>query len=539
MSLIFQAAAPRVPTDPQRADVACFIGQVGRRSGRPLPEALRAQLDAAGWLRGLWARPTEQIEALMDLPVLVDSWHVFDRYYAWDERPLRDDAGRSGRCATLLGAAVRAFFARGGRRAIIVRTGDPWPCLEDPARRRARRDERLAALLPDPQRSPATDPSSWHGIAHLHALPEVSLLLLPDLVELHAEPPQWQDPPPAAVIEPRGFAPCDPEPAQTADPVTRSLTAPRLDDSGLQAWRDSLGRATGFLASAGQRRALLVTSLPLPAPVAGPAGTAAQLDPLAWLLSHGVLQAEPQDRVSTSIPATLTGAEEDGRRPLGAFVQLGWPWLRSHLSNDLPGGFEPPEGTLAGLIASTAVQHGSFRSAAGERSLPWLRDLSGAEPDPRHAAGQARARALARRVCLIGPGPAGWELHSDVSAASDPAWRQAGACRLIGGILREARTRGEGLLFEPGGPRLWQQLRRSVEELLEGYWRAGALGGATPDEAYSVRCDRSTMSQNDLDAGRLIVLIGVRPAASIEQITVVLNLVAAAGSASSLRAEAA
>ncbi len=42
-------------------------------------------------------------------------------------------------------------------------------------------------------------------------------------------------------------------------------------------------------------------------------------------------------------------------------------------------------------------------------------------------------------------------------------------------------------------------------------WRNGALLGAKPEEAYFVRCDRTTMTQNDLDNGRLICLIGVAP----------------------------
>jgi len=48
-----------------------------------------------------------------------------------------------------------------------------------------------------------------------------------------------------------------------------------------------------------------------------------------------------------------------------------------------------------------------------------------------------------------------------------------------------------------------------VEGFLYNEWRGGALLGASPREAYFVRCDRSTMTQNDLDNGRLICLIGV------------------------------
>jgi len=50
-----------------------------------------------------------------------------------------------------------------------------------------------------------------------------------------------------------------------------------------------------------------------------------------------------------------------------------------------------------------------------------------------------------------------------------------------------------------------------VTRFLDGQWRAGALQGATPKDGFFVRCDRTTMSQNDLDNGRLIVQIGVAP----------------------------
>ena len=60
--------------------------------------------------------------------------------------------------------------------------------------------------------------------------------------------------------------------------------------------------------------------------------------------------------------------------------------------------------------------------------------------------------------------------------------------------------------------------------MLEAFRREGAFGGTSASEAYQVRCDASTMNQNDLDNGRLIAEITVLPAASITRITVVLNL---------------
>src|SRR5262249_39376891 len=63
---------------------------------------------------------------LRDVPVPVDTWDVFDALFAWDARPISES---SGRCDTALGAAVRSFFAQGGRKCYVVRLGDPWTAL--------------------------------------------------------------------------------------------------------------------------------------------------------------------------------------------------------------------------------------------------------------------------------------------------------------------------------------------------------------------------------------------------------------------------
>ena len=188
MSLRFELAQPARPPEGNRADIACFIGHVARRPGVALPAGLRAQLDAAGWLNGIWARPAGQIERLDNLPVALDSWEQFDALFAWEARPVDRDGRRA--CATYLGAAVRGFFGHGGRRAIIIRVGDPWPLLEDGGQRAARRRARIRRMLPDFAWAGAPehpfdpgDPATWQGIQHLYGRREASLVLLPDLAE--------------------------------------------------------------------------------------------------------------------------------------------------------------------------------------------------------------------------------------------------------------------------------------------------------------------------------------------------------------------
>ncbi|HEX2726143.1 MAG TPA: hypothetical protein VHN20_10015, partial [Beijerinckiaceae bacterium] len=141
--ITFATAAPPLQPAANRADVACFVGFVRRRSA-PLPEAVRKELAAAGWVGGPWGRSEAELDTAMQLPIPVESWDGFDALFAWDERPLRASSGAT--CATYLGAAVRSFFARGGHRAFIVRAGDPWPYLQDG--RIDLRRERIRALIP-------------------------------------------------------------------------------------------------------------------------------------------------------------------------------------------------------------------------------------------------------------------------------------------------------------------------------------------------------------------------------------------------------
>ncbi|MFI5103379.1 MAG: phage tail sheath C-terminal domain-containing protein [Terriglobales bacterium] len=66
-------------------------------------------------------------------------------------------------------------------------------------------------------------------------------------------------------------------------------------------------------------------------------------------------------------------------------------------------------------------------------------------------------------------------------------------------------------VFEPNNEKLWANIRQTMENFLVNEWQSGHLQGSKPSEAFWVKCDRSTMTQNDLDNGRLIALVGVAP----------------------------
>ncbi len=57
----------------------------------------------------------------------------------------------------------------------------------------------------------------------------------------------------------------------------------------------------------------------------------------------------------------------------------------------------------------------------------------------------------------------------------------------------------------------WAQVRRSIDEFLTGVWRKGMLQGVKPEAAFFVKCDATTMTQDDIAQGRLIALVGIAP----------------------------
>lgn len=92
-------------------------------------------------------------------------------------------------------------------------------------------------------------------------------------------------------------------------------------------------------------------------------------------------------------------------------------------------------------------------------------------------------------------------------------------------FLEESIDRGlQWVVFEPNAPDLWARVRRSVSNFLTTVWRNGALEGETPEQGFFVRCDRTTMTQDDLDNGRLICVIGVAPVKPAEFVIIRIGL---------------
>jgi hypothetical protein len=125
-------------------------------------------------------------------------------------------------------------------------------------------------------------------------------------------------------------------------------------------------------------------------------------------------------------------------------------------------------------------------------------------------------------ISVLGYGMQGVQILSDRSTDLGP-YNQANLRRLIALVLRAARHRGQTGVFESNGPLFWRDVAMSMTTLLRQLHSAGALRGTREEEAFSVVCGRETMSQADIDAGRAIAEVTICPTHSLEKIEVLLT----------------
>jgi phage tail sheath protein FI len=169
----------------------------------------------------------------------------------------------------------------------------------------------------------------------------------------------------------------------------------------------------------------------------------------------------------------------------------------------------PPSGFVAGIYARNDVNRAVFKAPANEvvtGALGFEVTLNKSQQEVLNPEGINCFRFFEGR---------GNRLWGARTASSDPEWKYVNLRRYFA-YLEHSIDRGtQWAVFEPNGEQLWANVRRTVSDFLLNEFQMGALLGDKPESSYFVKCDRSTMTQNDLDNGRLVCLIGVaalRPA---------------------------
>jgi hypothetical protein len=165
----------------------------------------------------------------------------------------------------------------------------------------------------------------------------------------------------------------------------------------------------------------------------------------------------------------------------------------------------PPSGFVCGIYARTDIDRGVHKAPANEivRGLTQFEiNINKPRQDVLNPEGINALRFFPGRGSRV------WGART---MSSDPEWKYVNVRRLFIYLEHSIDKATQWAVFEPNNERLWANIRRTVEDFLLVQWRSGALLGEKPEKAYFVRCDRTTMTQNDLDNGRMICLIGVSP----------------------------
>jgi uncharacterized protein len=169
----------------------------------------------------------------------------------------------------------------------------------------------------------------------------------------------------------------------------------------------------------------------------------------------------------------------------------------------------PPSGFVTGIYARNDITRAVYKAPANEvvtLALGFEQLLNKAQQDVLNPEGINCFRYFEGR---------GYRLWGARTISSDPEWKYVNLRRYFAYLERSIDKGTQWAVFEPNGELLWANVRRTIEDFLLNEWQSGALLGEKPEKGFFVRCDRSTMNQNDLDNGRLVCLIGVaalRPA---------------------------
>ena len=206
---------------------------------------------------------------------------------------------------------------------------------------------------------------------------------------------------------------------------------------------------------------------------------------------------------------TLTGVRNYRSQFDSRHAALYYPWVRivdpvTDQELDLP-----PCGFVAGIYARNDIERGVHKAPANEVA----RGAIGFE----QVINQAQQEALNPEGinCFRFFEGRGFRLWGARTISSDPEWKYVNLRRYFAYVERSIDKSTQWAVFEPNREDLWGKMRRTVEDFLFNEWSSGRLMGEAPEQAYFVRCDRSTMTQNDIDNGRLVCVIGLaalRPA---------------------------
>jgi uncharacterized protein len=191
-----------------------------------------------------------------------------------------------------------------------------------------------------------------------------------------------------------------------------------------------------------------------------------------------------------------------------AYAALYYPWVK--IENPLPtdGAAEilvPPSGHIAGVWARTDDTRGVWKAPAND-TIRGVLDLE------RNVTQNEQSLLNPIGVNCIRPfGTRGIRIWGARTLSSDTDWNYINVRRLFNMVESTILTGTQYAVFEPNDVALWEGVKRTVGGFLRGLWTAGALTGASAEQAFYVKCDEETNPPESVDAGLLVVEVGIAP----------------------------
>jgi phage tail sheath protein FI len=188
-----------------------------------------------------------------------------------------------------------------------------------------------------------------------------------------------------------------------------------------------------------------------------------------------------------------------------SYAALYYPWLQVMDPVTNRPIYMPPSGHMAGVWARSDAVRGVHKAPANEvvqGAIGLAYQTTKGEQDTLNPNGVNVIRAFPGRGIRI------WGART---LTSDPAWRYINVRRLFNFVEKSIENGTQWVVFEPNDRKLWARVRRDVTAFLKTVWRAGALFGSTPAEAFYVKCDDELNPPESRDLGRLIIEVGLAP----------------------------
>jgi hypothetical protein len=209
--------------------------------------------------------------------------------------------------------------------------------------------------------------------------------------------------------------------------------------------------------------------------------------------------------------ADLDGIQTQRNLYDSKYAALYYPWIRVFDPLSKKRTNVPPSGYMCGIYARSDTERGVHKAPANEvvRGSLGLEEFNGTkriitkgQQDILNPKGVNCIRAFPGRGIRV------WGART---ISSDTLWKYVNVRRLFIFLEESIEESTQWVVFEPNDQKLWARVRQTINQFLTRVWKDGALFGSTPEEAFFVKCDETTMTQDDIDNGRLIIMIGVAP----------------------------